>query len=100
MVADQKRQTFVKVAKSTDEVIQTFVDKILAITQLVYQHEQMLIAMEKLERMKLMEFKMTKWCYICHDQFAATDSKRKVANHDQMTGKFLGAAFNTSNLKR
>ena len=36
-------QTFVKVAKNAEEAMETFVKKILEITQQVYQHEQMLI---------------------------------------------------------
>ena len=36
-------QTFVKVAQSAEEAMETFVHKILEISQQVYRHEQMLI---------------------------------------------------------
>ena len=42
-------QTFVKVAQNVGEAMETFMHKILEITQLVYHYEQMLVPMEKLE---------------------------------------------------
>ena len=92
-------QTFVKVAQSAEEAMETFVHKILEIARLVYRHKQMLIPMEKLEGMKKVEFDTAKRCYICHDPFKGL-AKRKVADHDHTTGKFLGAACNACNLKR
>ena len=59
----------------------------------------MLIPMEKLEGMKKAEFETATRCYICHDPFKGL-AKRKVADHDHVTGKFLGAACNACNLKR
>ena len=44
--------------------METFVHKILEITQLVYQHEQMLVPMEKLEGMKKAVFETATRCYI------------------------------------
>ena len=51
----------------------------------------MKMLMEKLERMKKSEFDTATRCYICHDPFKGL-AKRKVADHDHVTGKFLGAA--------
>ena len=53
----------------------------------------MLVPMEKLEGMKKVEFESATRCYICHDSFKGL-AKRKVADHDHITGKFLGAACN------
>ena len=92
-------QTFVKVAQSAEEAMETFVHKILEVVQLVYRHERMLIPMEKLEGTKKVMFETATRCYICHDPFKGL-AKRKVADHDHMTGKFLGAACNACNLKR
>ena len=55
--------------------------------------------MEKLEGMKKAEFETATRCYICHQPFKGL-AKRKVADHDHATGKFLGAACNACNLKR
>ena len=90
---------FVKVAQSPEEAMETFVHKILEIAQQVYHHEQMLVPMEKLEGMKKTEFETATCCYICHQPFKDI-AKRKVADHDHTTGKFLGAACNACNLKR
>ena len=92
-------QTFVKVARNVGEAMESFIHKILEISQLVYQHEQMLIPMEKLKGMKKAEFDTATRCYICHDPFKGI-AKRKVADHDHVTGKFLGAACSACNLKR
>ena len=59
----------------------------------------MLVPMEKLTGMKKTEFDTATRCYICHDLFKGI-VKRKVADHDHITGKFLGAACNACNLKR
>ena len=56
----------------------------------------MLVPMEKLKGMKKTEFDTAKRCYICHDPFKGL-AKRKVADHDHFTGKFLGAACNACN---
>ena len=90
-------QTFVKVAQSAEEAMETFMHKILEISRMVYRHKRMLVPMEKLEGMKKTEFDTAKRCYICHDPFKGL-AKRKVADH--VTGKFLGAACNACNLKR
>ena len=92
-------KTFMKVAQSAEEAMETFMHKILEVARLVYQHEQMLVPMEKLEGMKRGMFETATRCYICHDPFKGF-VKRKVADHDHVTGKFLGAACNTCNLKR
>ena len=66
---------------------------------MVYQHERMLIPMEKLEGKKEKDFNDATKCYICHDPFHGI-AKQKVADHDHTTGKYLGAACNACNLKR
>ena len=88
-----------KVAQSAEETMETFVHKILEVARLVYRHERMLIPMEKLKGTKKAMFETATRCYICHDPFKGL-AKRKVADHDHVTGKFLGAACNTCNLKR
>ena len=69
-------QTFIKIAQNAEEAIESFVHKILEITQQVYRHERMLIPMEKLEGMKKAEFDTATRCYICHDPFKGI-AKRK-----------------------
>ena len=59
----------------------------------------MLVPMEKLEGTKKVEFETATCCYICCQPFKGL-AKRKVADQDHVTGKFLGAACNTCNLKR
>ena len=59
----------------------------------------MLVPMEKLKGMKKTEFDTAKHCYICHQPFKWF-AMRKVADHDHITGKFLGAVCNACNLKR
>ena len=59
----------------------------------------MLVPMEKLKGMKRGMFETATRCYICHQPFKGM-AKRKVADHDHVTGKFLGAACNACNLKR
>ena len=92
-------QTFVKVALSAEEAMETFAKKILEVAQLVYQHKQMLVPMEKLEGMKKALFDTATSCYICHQPFKGL-AKRKAADHDHVTGKFLSAACNACNLRR
>ena len=53
----------------------------------------------KARGVKKIGFETATRCYICHDPFKGI-AKRKVADHDHITGKFLGAACNACNLKR
>ena len=49
-------KTFCHIGESTEEAMATFCSKIIEIAQMVYQHERMLIPMEKLEREKKRNF--------------------------------------------
>ena len=80
-------KTFCHIAQSTEKAMATFCSKIIEIAQMVYQHERMLIPMEKLKGEKKRNFDNATRCYICGDPFHGI-AKQKVADHDHSTGKY------------
>ena len=84
------------------KVISKFIDEIVHVGDLIKDR------FDKFEPIQMSEsdelyFNVTQTCHICEKEIAeddAFDNNFKVRDHSHLTGKFLGPAHNTCNLKR
>lgn len=85
---------------SGEECMESFCGTLLSISRQVKDYMDIKIPMIPLTDPEEKKFEKETHCYICGDHFKEWGPKKKVADHDHSTGKYIGPACNECNLKR
>lgn len=93
-----KFRTFI--GTGPQNTIEDFCNMILEWSTEVYSYYQRNITMLPLTPEQKEEYDEATECYICGNPFLPAKGKRKVRDHDHLTGQFIGAACEGCNINR